>query len=214
MDFLKNVVINTREQEQLPSSSNGVLRKFLEREEQESGRATSIVQYLPGSKFTKHTHKAGEEIFVLEGIFSDENGDYPAGTYIRNPPGSSHSPFSKNGCIIFVKLNHFQSGDDQRITVNTKKSNWSQGFGGLKVMPLHSFQTETTALVKWPKGEKFINHTHFGGEEILVLSGKFKDEFGEYPKGTWLRNKHLSQHRPWVDEETIILVKTGHLIKE
>lgn len=55
-------------------------------------------------------------------------------------------------------------------------------------------------------------HTHFGGEEIFVLKGTFKDEHGEYPEGTWLRSPHMSSHHPWVDEETIILVKTGHLI--
>ena len=78
-------------------------------------------------------------------------------------------------------------------------------------MPLHIFNSSETALVKWPKGEKFLPHSHFGGEEIFVLSGVFKDEHGEYPEGTWLRSPHLSQHHPWVDEETIIFVKTGHL---
>ena len=51
----------------------------------------------------------------------------------------------------------------------------------------------------------------FPGEEIFVLSGEFCDEHGRYPAGTWIRSPHLSQHHPFVDKETIIWVKTGHL---
>jgi len=78
-------------------------------------------------------------------------------------------------------------------------------------MPLHQFETQHTALVKWPAGERFKPHRHFGGEEILVLSGEFKDEHDSYPALTWLRSPHLSEHYPFVDEETVILVKVGHL---
>jgi len=97
MNFDQRVVIPTHEQEWEPSPMAGVERKKLERESAESGRATSIVRYAPNSKFSAHQHPAGEEIFVLEGVFSDESGDYPAGTYIRNPPGSEHAPFSREG---------------------------------------------------------------------------------------------------------------------
>lgn len=79
-------------------------------------------------------------------------------------------------------------------------------------MPLHSFETRSTALLKWPRGEKFLPHRHYGGEEIFVLSGEFRDEHGIYPKGSWIRNSHLSNHHPFVEEETIILVKVGDLI--
>ncbi|MCJ8277965.1 MAG: cupin domain-containing protein, partial [Bdellovibrionales bacterium] len=123
------------------------------------------------------------------------------------------APFSKEGCLIFVKLNQFVEADSERVVINTNDMAWASGHGNLKVLPLHSFGTEHTALVKWPKGEKFIPHSHFGGEEIFVLSGGFKDEHGSYPQGTWMRSKHLSQHHPYVDDETIILVKTGHLLK-
>ncbi|OUR95718.1 cupin [Halobacteriovorax marinus] len=211
MDFTKDVVIRTREQELLPSPAAGIFRIPLEREELESGRTTSIVKYEAGTSFKAHPHPKGEEIFVLEGVFSDEFGDYPAGTYLRNPPGYVHAPFSKDGCVIFVKLNQFKSGDRERVVKDTGSAEWVQGYGNLQVMPLASFEAEGTALVKWPKGEKFVAHSHFGGEEILVLSGTFKDEHGEYPAGTWIRSKHLSSHLPWVDEETVILVKTGHL---
>jgi anti-sigma factor ChrR (cupin superfamily) len=187
------------------------LRKPLERQQEESGQVTSVVRYEPGSELKAHHHPSGEEIFVLEGEFSDDYGRYPAGTYIRNPAGSSHRLFSENGCTIFVKLNQFADGDSERVVVDTNKTQWLPGQGGLKVMPLHQFAGQNTALVKWPAGERFQPHRHMGGEEIFVLLGTFKDEHGSYPKGSWLRSPHTSQHFPFTDEETVILVKVGHM---
>lgn len=211
LDFSKQLVISTETQSWLQSPSPKVLRKPLEREGKESGHTTSIVQYLANSNFDEHFHPMGEEIFVMEGVFSDENGDHPKGTYIRNPPGSRHAPFSREGCTLYVKLNQFMEGDRQRVVIDTYTQPWLPGHGNLQVMPLHNYDVENVALVKWPKGEKFLPHTHFGGEEILVLRGEFRDEHGIYPKGTWIRSPHLSRHHPWVEEETVILVKTGHL---
>ncbi len=211
MDFAERLVIETAQQPWLASPAAGVWRKPLERENKESGHTSSIVKYEPGSAFSSHPHPLGEEIFVLEGVFSDEHGDYPAGTYLRNPPGSSHAPFSQSGCVIFVKLNQFHPDDNQVVRVNTKQTPWQAGQGGLQVMPLHSFECQHTALVKWPAGEQFVAHKHFGGEEILVLSGEFIDELGRYPEATWVRNPHLSEHCPYVEQETVILVKVGHL---
>ena len=211
LDYAKKLVINTNEKEWVPSSLPGVDRCMLERESVEAGITTSVVTYAPNSHFPAHTHPKGEEIFVLEGVFSDENGDYEAGTYIRNPAGSSHSPFSKEGCKLFVKLNQFLAADDQPIAINTNKQEWLQGHGELKVMPLSSFGTTGTALVKWPPGARFTPHNHFRGEEIFVLSGTFIDEHGRYPAGTWIRSPHMSSHNPYTDEGCIIFVKTGHL---
>jgi anti-sigma factor ChrR (cupin superfamily) len=211
MDFNEKLVIETYSQEWSDSPSPGVKRIPLEREAKEHGHTTSIVSYDPGASFTTHGHPQGEEIFVLEGTFSDENGDYPAGTYLRNPPGSSHAPFSKDGCKLLVKLNQFDPDDDKSVVINTNNEAWHKGHGNLSVMPLHSFRTQGAALVKWPKGEKFIKHSHFGGEEVYVLKGEFIDEHGTYPVGTWLRSPHLSVHEPFVNEETIIFVKTGHI---
>ncbi|MGR5133455.1 cupin domain-containing protein [Vibrio alfacsensis] len=211
MDFSQRIVINTEQQEWISSPAPGVWRKPLEREAKESGHTTSIVKYEANSAFATHPHPLGEEILVLEGVFSDENGDYPAGTYLRNPPGSHHAPFSKEGCVILVKLNQFSPSDLSPVCIDTTTATWLPGIGNLNVLPLHDFEHEHVALVKWPKGERFQPHRHFGGEEILVLSGAFKDEFGTYPKHTWLRSPHMSEHFPFVEEETIIWVKTGHL---
>lgn len=207
----RRVVIATANQPWLPSAHADVLRKPLAREEREQGHATSVVRYLAGARFAEHMHPGGEEIFVLEGVFSDQHGDYPAGTYVRNPPGSSHAPFSREGCLLLVKLHQFQPGDTQPLTIQTRAATWLPGYGGLKVMPLHQFGSESTALVKWPAGEVFQPHSHYGGEEIFVISGEFCDEYARYPAGTWLRSPHLSQHHPYVEQETLIWVKTGHL---
>ena len=211
MDFSEQIVINTRDREWLPSPREGVWRKPLAREEAEQGHATSIVRYDPGSHFHAHDHPLGEEILVLEGIFSDETGDYHAGTYFRNPEGFRHAPFSVEGCVILVKLHQFQPGDTAHVVLNTETSAWRPGQGSLQVMPLHECQGESTALVRWPAGEQFQPHQHFGGEEIYVVSGEFIDEFGRYPAGTWMRSPHLSQHCPYVEQETVIWVKVGHL---
>ncbi|WP_028863024.1 cupin domain-containing protein [Psychromonas aquimarina] len=211
LDFSKRIVINTDQKPWINSPMPGVRRIPLARAADESGHITSIVQYQPGSYFSGHSHPLGEEIFVLEGIFSDEHGDYEKGTYLRNPPDSFHQPFSKQGCTILVKLNQFDPEDKQQVTINTNTASWQPGIGGLQVMPLHDFERQYTALVKWPAGEVFQPHSHFGGEEIFVLSGTFKDEHGSYPKHTWIRSPHLSEHHPFVEQETIILVKVGHL---
>ncbi|TLS74859.1 cupin [Mariprofundus erugo] len=211
MDFTKAVIINTHEMQWEPAPAAGVYRKKLEREFPESGRATSLVRYEAGAVFPEHEHPLGEEIFVLDGVFSDESGDYPAGTYLRHPAGSRHAPFSKEGCTIFVKVNHFRRGDNKVVSINTKESDWYQGYGNLRVMPLHEYEGESTALVNWPANEVFVPHRHHGGEEILVLSGVFMDEHGVYPGHTWLRSPHLSQHYPFVKEGALILVKVGHL---
>jgi anti-sigma factor ChrR (cupin superfamily) len=211
MDFARKIVVNTHHQEWIASPSDNVWRKPLEKEAAEFGHTTSIVRFGPESFFPSHTHPLGEEIFVLDGVFSDERGDYGAGSYIRNPPKSKHSPFSREGCTLFVKLDQFDPMDTEAVKINTHINQWLPGQGGLQVMPLHDFRGEHVALVKWPAGERFQPHTHFGGEEILVLSGEFRDEFGHYPEGTWLRNPHMSRHYPFVEEETVIWVKVGHL---
>lgn len=211
MDFTQRVVIDTATMDWLPSPSGGVLRKPLAREEAERGHASSVVRYQPGARFPRHEHPLGEEILVLDGTFSDETGDYGPGSYIRNPPGSAHAPYSEGGCTLFVKLHQVSPEDREAVRIDTRSTPWRPGIGGLQVMPLHSFGTENVALVKWPAGERFQPHRHYGGEEIFVLSGEFIDEHGRYPAGTWIRSPHGSQHHPWVEQETLIWVKTGHL---
>ena len=100
-DFSQKVVVDTDSLEWQPSPMKGVDRRMLDRIGDEVARATTIVRYAPGSKFSAHSHGGGEEFIVLDGVFQDEHGDYPAGTYVRNPPTTSHTPGSDAGCTIF-----------------------------------------------------------------------------------------------------------------
>jgi len=190
----------------------GVQRRMLERDGAEVARATSLVRYAPDSHFSAHTHGGGEEFLVLAGVFSDEHGDFGPGTYVRNPVGSRHTPYSQQGATILVKLWQMDPTDQQQVTLDTHQATWQPGLvEGLQVLPLHAYGTEQVALVRWAPGTKFQPHRHWGGEEIFVLEGTFADEDGVYPQGTWLRNPPGSVHTPFSDEGCLIYVKTGHL---
>jgi anti-sigma factor ChrR (cupin superfamily) len=211
-DFGVRVVIDTRTAPWVPSPERGIERKLLDRVGGEVARATSIVRYAAGSTFATHEHSLGEEFLVLSGTFADEGGRYPMGTYVRNPPGSRHRPFSASGCELFVKLRQFHPGDGSHVVINTHQSAWHPGLvPGLTVLPLHAHATEHVALVRWAAGTRFQAHTHWGGEEILVLDGTFSDESGDYPAGTWIRSPHLSRHQPYSEPGCLIYVKVGHL---
>jgi anti-sigma factor ChrR (cupin superfamily) len=211
-DFSRAVVINTLQLPWQDSPEQGVRRRLLERDGGEVARATSVVSYAPGCSYSRHTHELGEEFVVLSGEFHDEHGAYPAGTYVRNPPGSSHAPFSQDGCTLFVKLRGLQLDDRQRVVRNLLRDDWHPGGApGLSVMPLAGHGTEHTAFVRWHPGTRFVPHRHHGGEEIYVLDGVFSDDKGNYPAGTWLRSPHLSAHHPFSASGCTIFVKTGHL---
>ncbi len=211
-DFSRKVVIRPRDRKWLASPAAGVERMMLDRIGGEVARATSLVRFAPHSSFDAHRHDGGEEFLVLEGVFSDESGDYPAGSYVRNPIGTSHKPHTEPGCTIFVKLHQFAEDDHAQISIDTRSAEFRPGMvEGLSVLPLHEARNESVALVRWAPGTRFEPHRHWGGEEIFVLEGTFADEHGSYPEGTWLRSPHLSQHAPYSEEGCLIWVKTGHL---
>jgi anti-sigma factor ChrR (cupin superfamily) len=209
----ERVVLCTPDLGWVPSPTTGIRRRMLERIGDEVAIATSIVEYAPGSAFPSHAHPGGEEIFVLGGSFADERGEYPEGTYLRNPPGSAHAPRSAQGCTLFVKLRQFTAGDDASVRVHTPTATWMPGLvRGLSVLPLHDHDGISTALVRWAPHTRFGAHTHPGGEEILVLAGTFHDEHGAYAAGTWIRSPRYSAHAPFTgDDGALIYVKVGHL---
>ena len=126
---------------------------------------------------------------MLEGVFSDEHGDYPTGTYVRNPPGSRHSPCSRDGCTLFVKLRQMDPEDRLFVRIETAGATWAPaGEPGLSVMPLHSTEKETVTLMRLEPGTRLERQHHAGGQEIWMLEGVLEDGDGVYPKGTWLRN--------------------------
>jgi anti-sigma factor ChrR (cupin superfamily) len=212
-DLSERIVLHTDRLAWHASPVPGVERQMLDRVGEEVARATSVVRYAPNTEFTPHTHDGGEEILVLDGCFSDGAGDYSAGMYLRNPPGSQHAPFSTDGCTLFVKLRQFAQSDSQELRINTKTKDWYPGLvPGLSVMPLHEHDGVSTALVRWAPNTVFNPHVHPGGEEIFVLDGVFHDELGAYPKGSWIRSPRYSKHAPFTREEgALIYVKVGHL---
>ncbi len=211
-DWTQRCVIDSTVLPWQSSPSAQVHRRMLERDGGEVARATSVVRYARGARFDAHRHDLGEEIFVLEGTFSDASGDYGPGSYLRNPPGTSHAPYATNGCTLFVKLRYMHPGDTLHCAVDTRHAQWHPGIAaGLTVLPLATVGTNHTALVRWAPGTRFQPHRHYGGEEIVVLEGVFSDEFGDYPAGHWIRSPHLSQHQPFSRDGCLILVKTGHL---
>ncbi len=195
------------------SPTSGVRRRLLERDGGEVARATSVVEYKAGTRFPRHVHELGEEILVLDGVFSDELGDHPAGTYLKNPAGSAHAPSSIEGCTLLVKLRHLDLDDSDHVRVDARTAAWHPGLvKGLEVLPLSTFRTTNTALVRWAPGTFFRPHRHYGGEEIFVIDGVFEDEHGRYPAGTWVRSPHMSMHTPFSKVGCTIFVKTGHLL--
>lgn len=203
MSFDQKVVIDSAVVEWQQSPRAGVWRKPLAREEAERGHATSIVRYEAGASFSVHDHPLGEEILVLEGVFSDETGDYKAGTYFRNPEGFRHAPFSNEGCIILVKLHQFLTEDTSRISIDTQYFD-SQ----IAELILHKFKTETVSIVHLSKGNKLRVPIGLRSQEIFIMSGQLADDEQTYVAGTWMRLPDIGDFSALV--ETKIWMKTGH----
>ncbi len=213
-DLSQQVVVDTLSMPWQSSPSDTVWRKPLYREGGEFGPVTSVVRYAAGGKFRTHSHPEGEEILVLEGEFCDEHGRYPKGSYLLNPDGSQHAPYSDSGCILLVRLRQYAGDDRPQINIDTSKAQWLQGMvEGLTVLPLYSQPnyTENMALVRWQPDTYFTRHTHPGGEEIFVIAGTFEDEHGSYPKGSWIRSPHMSTHTPFSRQGCLIYVRVGGL---
>ncbi len=211
-DFTQKEVVRPGEALWVASPQQGVDRLMLDRIGEEIARATSLVRFAPGSCFPLHEHGGGEEIFVLEGVLQDEHGIYPAGTYLRDPIGSSHRPFTKEGCLLFVKLWQFAPDDKARVVIDTNAGPWqSNGCEGAALKRLHEFDGESTLLMRFPPGVQIAHHVHEVGQELLILDGIFSDESGDYPKGTWVRFPAGSAHAPFSGPGCTLLAKAGHL---
>lgn len=214
-DFSLRVVLHADDATWVPSPLPGVQRRMLDRVGGEVARATSLVRYAPGARFSRHVHHGGEEILVLEGVFSDETGDHPAGTYLRNPPGSAHAPFSRDGCLLFVKLCQFAPDDTAQRRIDTRDpALWQlDATPGIAVLPLHNHGAERTMLLRSAPGTWFDTHSHPGGEELLVLDGVLHDDMGRYGRHTWVRSPRWSRHAPHTGPEgALSYIKLGHLL--
>lgn len=208
-DFSRAVVITPDAYHWVPSPQAGVERMMLDRIGDEKARATSIVRYAAGSSFPRHAHPAGEEILVLSGTFSDEGGDYPAGWYLRSPPGSSHQPFSHPGAIIFVKLRQMPPDDDH--TVRTDTRSWQQA-RGRAVLALFSAPGERVTLQRLEPGDALFD-ARVDSAELLVLAGELHFAGRACPQGSWVRLP-VGEYPSLVagDQGATLYMKTGQLV--
>lgn len=213
-DFSRRVVIETGEMPWIPSPQAGVERRLLDRIGGEVARATSLVRYAPASSFPAHEHALGEEFLVLDGVFSDEHGDYPAGTYVRNPPNSRHTPRTAPGCTIFVKLRQMALSERDRIVIDSNIVEWTAtAQSGLQRLALFLAPDarEQAALERLDAGAGPADATCPGGEEIFILSGDLRDESGIYRAGTWIRNPAGFRRSLASNGGATYWVKRGHL---
>lgn len=214
-DFDQRVLITPEEMQWVPSPLPGVERRMLDRIGGEVARATSLVRYAPGSYFDPHVHSGGEEFLVVEGVFSDEHGDFPAGTYVRNPIGTSHKPHSEKGCTILVKLHQFDPADTRQFAVQTGDLEFEKsGEPGVEFAWLHEFEGEEVKIVRWAAGSRFPSHVHECGSETFILEGSLTDEHGHYPAGSWERTPPGWTHAPYSENGCLAWTKSGHLVPE
>ncbi len=192
-DFSKSAIVHSDQIEWLASPMAGVDRRMLERIGDEVARATTIVRYAPDSKFSAHVHSGGEEFIVLDGVFQDEYGDYPAGSYIRNPPTSSHTPGSAQGCTIFVKLWQFEPNDRTQVKIDMNKMHAIESATreGVSIMPLFQDTRETVQMEIWDANAQIDIDMPDGGE-LLVLEGNISTNSKDIPseqltRHDWLR---------------------------
>ena len=214
-DFGARAAVHAARLDWAPSPIPGVDRRMLDRIGDEVARATSIVRYAPRSRFSSHTHGGGEEFLVLDGVFQDEHGDYPAGTYVRNPPTSSHTPGSKPGCTIFVKLWQFDPSDRTPVRIHTSALSFapSPKIPGVDFAVLYESAWELVLLERWTPGISIAVPIP-GGIELLVLDGSFAEGGEEFTPLSWLRLPVGAMLQATAGQGGCKLwVKSGHLAR-
>ena len=215
-DFDARAAVHAGRLDWTPSPIPGVDRRMLDRIGDEVARATSIVRYAPHSHFSPHTHGGGEEFLVLDGVFQDEHGDYPAGTYVRNPPTSSHTPGSEPGCTIFVKLWQFHPDDRSPVRIDTTALSLAPApdLRGVEFAVLYESASELVLLERWAPGI-IIAVPIPARIELLVLDGGFTEGGEEFTQHSWLRLPAGSTLRAAAGRQGCRLwVKSGHLSEE
>jgi len=214
-DLSERAVCDTNAMDWQPSPVDGVWRKRLELiGAVESGRVTSLVRFDAGARFPAHDHPDGEEILVLDGTFSDEFGDHPKGTFMLNPEGTHHEPYSKLGCLLLVKLRQYPGAAREAVRIDTLSAPWRETeYPGSSQLMLYEDEAhpEAICLFRMSPGCNVPEHNHPGGEELFVLEGGLEDQYGRYAEGCWGRSPAGSHH--WVKSESgcLVYAKLGHL---
>lgn len=212
-DFSQRAISEASAAEWLKSPESLVERRMLDRIGDEVARATSIVRYAPNSAFPRHTHEKGEEFLVLEGVFADEHGAYPVGTYVRNPPGSAHNPFSTDGCRILVKLRQFCADDLTPVVVDTTDGqDWRvhEPSGG-QIRHLYDFGQEQVSMLRFSAGHDISIDVEDGGLEWLLLNGSLRFDSAHYAAESWFRFPAGDNFKMQARSDCLIWQKTGHL---
>jgi hypothetical protein len=213
-DFTRRAAVHAGSLDWVPSPMPGVHRRMLDRIGGEVARATSVVRYAPGSRFSPHVHDGGEEFLVLEGVFQDEHGDYPAGSYVRNPPTSSHIPSSAAGCTIFVKLWQFDPEDRTEVRIATADKPFvaANDRPSVSVLPLFRDAVEDVRLERWA-ARVGVEFPAPGGVELLVLAGSFEEQGERFVEQSWLRLPPSATFRGVAGPDGCrVWAKSGHLI--
>jgi anti-sigma factor ChrR (cupin superfamily) len=212
-DLSARVVVDTRSLPWTPSPSGTVWRKRLHLVgPPESGQVTSLVRFEDNSSFHQHDHPEGEEVLVLEGVFSDEYGDWPAGSYLLNPEGFRHAPFSHEGCLLFVKLRQFPGRDRVHIAMRTEGISCQPNqLRATRQLYAQAGYVDATRLEGWSPGSILGDVDYPNGAELFVLRGAFEDEYGAYGQYTWLRFPLRSTHHPRTTDGCCVYIKEGGL---
>lgn len=213
-DLTQPAYADTAAMEWQPSPSPSVWRKRLDLFGGEQSRVTSVVRYDAKSSFPAHGHPEGEEILVLDGVFSDENGDYPVGTYLLNPPGFRHAPGSRKGCTLFVKLRQFGGERREHVVIDTNTAKWQPGpVPGVDLLPLykHSAHPEVMELVHVSAEASLPRRDYPGGVEVFVLKGSIKFDGRAHGAGAWLRLPQGGEFGARALKACTFYRKCGHL---
>ncbi|MGH7121861.1 MAG: cupin domain-containing protein [Acetobacteraceae bacterium] len=196
----------------VPSPEAGVERRMLERDGEEVARATSLVRFAPGSSFSPHTHGAGEEFLVLDGVFSDESGDFPAGFYLRNPPQSRHRPASVPGAVIFVKLRQMPPEEKAPLRLDTRDpALWRDLGGGRQQAQLFDAPWERVVMQRLAPGYAGGAESFPRGAEIFLLEGDLEIDGAVHHAGLWLRRPADCTLALTSNEGALFYLKSGHL---
>ncbi len=214
-DFSQRVLLDTAVMDWQPSPSPSVWRKRLDLAgPKEAGRVTAVVRYDPDSVFPEHEHPDGEEIFVLEGVFSDEHGHYPAGTFLLNPEGFSHAPFSRGGCVLCVKLRQYPGLARRQVSHDTRAVRWEHGpAAGVEVQTLYreAGYPEVIRLVRLVAGATWPKVVYPGGAEVFLIEGDLGDGAVEMTAGAWLRQPPGVSFPLRTKYGALFYLRTGHL---
>jgi hypothetical protein len=194
------------------SPEPGVERKRLELIGHGAPRLTTLVRFAPGSRFARHGHDGGEEFIVLAGTFSDHTGDFHAGSYVRNPVGFSHAPFTEAGCTILVKLRQHRPDDRERVTLDTHTAAWpAPDAAGHAWIDLHRHGPERVRLCQLAPGADTLRLSDPGGVEVLLLDGQARIAGEHAAAPFWMRMPPGATLTVSSADGCRLYVKQGHL---